>query len=190
MHTPHINAYINAHALILAKTERSTSLVGKEEKGWQYDKLMGGVKTICFTNCTLRERINRRTQSQGPRHTLILPPPKLRSGEILPVCRKSNWFDRWIVPPTILSNEWWRRMMMVPISLLPWISLEAVPKDFYGIPDYLGKYTSSSFSIGSKACQKVFKPGQIHGIARNLNVRIHKPQISAVMLFSKVPKCQ
>ena len=52
MHTPHINAYINAHALILAKTERSTSLVGKEEKGWQYDKLMGGVKTICFTNCT------------------------------------------------------------------------------------------------------------------------------------------
>ena len=49
-----------------------------------------------------------------------------------------------IVPPTILSKrliEWSR--MMVPISLSPWISLEAVPKDFYGIPDYLGKYTSS-----------------------------------------------
>ena len=84
------------------------------------------------------------------------------------------------------EGEWW----WCPSHSYPWISLGAVPKDFYGIPDYLGKYTSSSFSIGSKACQKVFKPGQIHGIARNLNVRIHKPQISAVMLFSNLPKCQ
>ena len=75
MHTQHIYAYTNAHAPTLTKTENSTSLVLKEEKGWQYDKLMGGVKTICFTNCTLRERINRRTLSQGPHPLPSFWPP-------------------------------------------------------------------------------------------------------------------
>ena len=48
------NAHVRSRKLKLihSKTERRRSLVGLEEKGWQYDKLMGGVKTICFTNCT------------------------------------------------------------------------------------------------------------------------------------------
>ena len=98
-----------------------------------------------------------------------------------------------IVPPTILSpseGEWW-----CPSHFTLWISLEAVPKDFYGIPDYLGKYTSSFLFNRIQSVPKSVQAWtntrvQYHGIARNLNVRIHKPQISAFMLFSNLPKCQ
>ena len=161
-----------------------------------------------FHKLHLRERINRRTLSQGPYPlpSFWPPPPKLRSGKILQVERKSNWFDGYCARHSsfwatgcllVLVSEGWWWCSIPSLTFLPRISLEAQwPKDFYGIPDYLGKYPSSFLlnRIQSVPKSVLWKAWANIGVqccriaSSDLNVRIHQPQISAFMLLSNLPK--
>ena len=90
-----------------------------------------------------KERINRRAQSQGP------PSPHFghhRNNVEIWFCGEgggSNWFERYCAA----DNSEQQADDPSYLTFLPWISLEAMTKDFFAIPDFLENSPHPSFGI-------------------------------------------
>ena len=92
-----------------------------------------------------KERINRRAQSQGPPPPLILATTEtmLRHDFAGRGAWGSNWFERYFAA----DNSEQQADDPSYLTFLPWISLEAMTKDFFAIPDFLENLPHPSFGI-------------------------------------------
>ena len=90
-----------------------------------------------------KERINRRAQRQGPPLPSSATTETMLRHDFAGRGGRSNWFERYCAA----DNSEQQADDPSYLTFLPWISLEAMTKDFFAIPDFLENLPHPSFGI-------------------------------------------